>query len=750
MTVLTHLVSLALLHFVWQGTFVAIVLWIALLAMRKRSSNARYLASCGALAVLILAPIVTAIILYQRPTASSASSLTNLAAQTTVAAASASAATWIASLQDWAVPVWCVGVLVFSARLAWGSRQVSRMRRRGETAEEWVCAAVAGIAAQMGLNRRVDVLISALADGPSVIGLARPVILLPAATILGLTPEQLAAVLAHELAHIRRYDYLVNVLQMLAEALLFYHPAVWWISSRIRSERELCCDDEAVRVCGDALGYARALTTLERIRIATPTLALGGAAGPLAYRIKRLMGVSTEENPPSKAPAIVALCLALACLGLSVNRMRAQARPDAPGVRVDLGSSAVVHRAPVEYPAAAQIGNVTGMVSVEVHLDNTGNVSDARVLSGPDELRKPVLQSVLGWHFTPDAAGSTRVVNVQFETPRQAKPQAAAAAPEPIDDSNVGQDIQTTTDFLRKRIDQVKAGIEEFQARKEPHADPEVTKEALLARQAELQALEAKLAVAQRAQAGQNQDEIRARDAEVRAREAELSAMRAKLAQAQISRSLEGATLRSIRVIGLGLSKEDFLARAQLPVREGDRLTGSSMEAAAAAVKKFDEHLAAVWSPSAESDGGAVLTIAAPGASLSSAARAGGGRAGIGSGVGRGIGGGIGSGVGGGIAGPEDFQAATGTRGTAPVPIYNPPPEYTDEARNARWQGSVKLSLVVDETGRPTDVRVTKQVGMGLEQKAMEAVWKWRFKPGTIDGKPAPVAATVEVNFRLP
>jgi TonB family protein len=704
MTALAHTLSLALLHFVWQGALVAILLWIALFIVRNRSPRVRYALSCLALAVLIELPAVTAYLLYRRPPVSGASP-DSAAAQTAANLLTAGHASWLISLQAWAVPVWCLGVFIFSARLTWAGRQVSLMRRRGKSGEEPLCAAVARLAERMGLNRKVGVLISALADGPSVVGILRPVILLPTATILGLTPEQLEAVLAHELAHIRRYDYLVNILQMLAEALLFYHPAVWWISTRIRRERELCCDDEAVRACGDSFCYARALTALERIRVTAPSLALGGTDGPLAYRIKRLMGATIEENPPSKVPAIVALCLALACLGVSVNRMRAQARPDAPGVRVDLGSSAIVHRAPVEYPAAAQIGNVTGMVSVEVHLDSSGNVSDARVLSGPEELRKPVLQSVLGWHFTPDAAGSTRVVNVQFETPQPTKPKAAATDPEPIDDSDVRQDVERTTDFLRAQLDRMKANLERAQA-----------------------------------QAGQSQQEIRAKEAEMRAMQAEIQAKLevAMRAQAQISRSLEGATLRSIRLIGIGLSNEDFLARAQLPVREGDTLTASSMEAAAAAVQKFDEHLTVVWSPSAEPDGAAVLTIAAPGASLPSDARARGGR------------GGIGSGVGGGVASPEDFQAATGIRGTPPVPIYNPPPEYTDEARNARWQGSVLLSIVIDATGKPTAIKVTRSLGMGLDQKAIEAVLKWRFKPGTIDGKPAAVAATIEVNFRLP
>src|SRR5580692_6312419 len=127
----------------------------------------------------------------------------------------------------------------------------------------------------MKAGRAIRVLISTVAESPSVIGWLRPVILLPAATLAGLEPEQLQAVLAHEIAHIRRHDYLVNLAQTVVETLLFYHPAVWWVSARIRHERELCCDDAAVAMCGDAVFYARALTSLERLRAATPRLAMG-------------------------------------------------------------------------------------------------------------------------------------------------------------------------------------------------------------------------------------------------------------------------------------------------------------------------------------------------------------------------------------------------------------------------------------------------------------------------------------------
>src|SRR5207302_2395764 len=118
-----------------------------------------------------------------------------------------------------------------------------------------------------------------------VVGWLRPAVLRPVSTLGGLSPGQLEAVLAHELAHVRRHDSLVSLLQAAVETLLFYHPAVWWASERVRAERELCCDDEAVAACGDALAYARALADLEALRPAPPRLALAATGGRLFDRI---------------------------------------------------------------------------------------------------------------------------------------------------------------------------------------------------------------------------------------------------------------------------------------------------------------------------------------------------------------------------------------------------------------------------------------------------------------------------------
>lgn len=132
--------------------------------------------------------------------------------------------------------------------------------------------------------------------------------------------------LAHELAHIRRRDYLVNLLQALSETLLFYHPAVWWLSARIRHERELCCDDLVVATCGDPVGYARALTKLERMRMVAPAWALRGGGGSLLYRIRRVTGMPREEAP-ANIPAVVSLALAIVCFAITPHWAGGQPQP---------------------------------------------------------------------------------------------------------------------------------------------------------------------------------------------------------------------------------------------------------------------------------------------------------------------------------------------------------------------------------------------------------------------------------------
>src|SRR5262249_37327584 len=140
---------------------------------------------------------------------------------------------WRSRLRVWALQLWSVGVLMFSMRLILGYKHAFTLRRHGNPAGQSIIGVVTRLTKIMVVRRKVRPLISSMVESPSVIGWVRPVILLPPATLMGLTSLQLEAIIAHEIAHITRYDYLVNMVQMLVETLLFYHPAVWWTSKQI-------------------------------------------------------------------------------------------------------------------------------------------------------------------------------------------------------------------------------------------------------------------------------------------------------------------------------------------------------------------------------------------------------------------------------------------------------------------------------------------------------------------------------------
>ena len=166
-------------------------------------------------------------------------------------------------------------------------------------------------------------------------------ILLPVAAFAGLSPSQVEAILAHELAHIRRHDFLVNLLQTFAETVLFYHPAVWWLSARIRTEREHCCDDVALSVCGDAVSYAEALVELESWRTVHSRLAIAATGGTLMTRVRRLLGAPADDRPRSFGAMVVAgvvalvICVAGASRYLARRAARRRRHAQVPGTAGD-------------------------------------------------------------------------------------------------------------------------------------------------------------------------------------------------------------------------------------------------------------------------------------------------------------------------------------------------------------------------------------------------------------------------------
>ncbi len=293
-----------LIQFLWQGTLIAVLFATARGLLRDRmTAHARYLLACGTLVVMVMAPGLT------------------LAVHVSVPLRPAwpvpSPDSWQSVLQ-WLVAAWLTGVVVCFARLVAGWRLTTRLRFTGVRPPhaEWP-RRLQDLARRVGVSRPVRLLVSSLVDVPVVVGWWRPIILMPVGALTGLPPAHVEALLAHELAHIRRLDYLINVLQSVAEAALFYHPAIWWVSDQIRAERELCCDDLAVAASGDVLTYAHALAELESHRPAHKH-ALAATGGSLLDRIRRLLGqappISHVLPGPGAAGTMTLLCL----LGIGV------------------------------------------------------------------------------------------------------------------------------------------------------------------------------------------------------------------------------------------------------------------------------------------------------------------------------------------------------------------------------------------------------------------------------------------------
>ena len=291
----------ALLHFLWQGTALA-ALAAAAMALCRRAS-ARYLLGVGALGLMLLAPLATFFFYSQQH-----SGVAEIARSSPLAAAAwTTAKSEIAGRRStqpssitpsldalpWLVEAWLLGVAFFSLRSAGGFFLLERERRRQSSiVSPRLLEICRTLQCRLGLDRAIAYCECKWLQAPAVIGWFRPVVFLPMTALTGLSEEQLEAVIAHELAHIQRLDPFVNVFQVCVETLLFYHPAIWWLNKKIRAEREHCCDDMAVALCGNAVEYARALTLMEEWRSA-PAFAMAANRGPLTERIVRVLGVKT-------------------------------------------------------------------------------------------------------------------------------------------------------------------------------------------------------------------------------------------------------------------------------------------------------------------------------------------------------------------------------------------------------------------------------------------------------------------------
>ena len=377
-------VAWALLQFVWQGAVIGIITAAALAALRRSAPDVRYVVGTIGLSLMLTMPVVTAMQAWRaadrtdpqaigvtRPSGAEATVETTDARPaaitvTTMTASDASAAAVEAATpsRDWnsllslMLVGWVCGVGILTLRLMSGWMWVRRMKSRGTTPASTVVQEIAArIARNLHVSRSVTYLQSTLVEVPTVVGWLKPVVLVPVSALAALTPQQLEAIIAHELAHIRRHDYLVNLLQTLVETLLFYHPAVWWLSHRIRIERENCCDDLAVSLCGDAVTYARALADLEELR-GRRGFALAASGGSLLLRVRRLLGAPTHagRGPGWLAGSVAILLLAGIAVGAVGNAALTSTQEPAAAVEPVKPAAAArpaIARAAVEPATAA-------------------------------------------------------------------------------------------------------------------------------------------------------------------------------------------------------------------------------------------------------------------------------------------------------------------------------------------------------------------------------------------------------------
>lgn len=321
--------GLTLVHFLWQGLAVAVLVGVLVRVFRLKHGNARYTAYVLAFIAMVVCPVVTftAIDIPISPNTELVTGVESAEVVETFSYAALPAgdilpeaeppppamptladsiplgqriSDWLNVSMPWVLVIWMVGVIVLSVRLLMGFVGVYRWRHHLEPLPERLVQRIVSLSERLRMRGFSRVFISPTVLQAMAVGYLRPMVLLPAAMVAQMQPEMLEAVIAHELAHIRRFDLWVNLIQRVTETLLFYHPAVWWLSNCIRRERELCCDELAVKATGERLTYATTLESVGRARFVAkpPVLAtgLGQDNKPTLGRVRHILGLDNKRK----------------------------------------------------------------------------------------------------------------------------------------------------------------------------------------------------------------------------------------------------------------------------------------------------------------------------------------------------------------------------------------------------------------------------------------------------------------------
>lgn len=313
-TLLLEVITLTLIHFVWQGAVIGLMLGLVLNVIRMRDASTtasfRHLAALVALFAIVLSPILTFLLLSQQTSGHEVMQLSSFSVAYTDHQATDPLLNiprqWLSVL----LLAWVVGVVWGSGRLmlSWISLKVLQYTHRAIT-PEWLRMEVLRLQRQAGVGRNIKIVVSYAVVTPLTAGCIRPVLILPATLLTGMPGDQLKLILLHELAHIRRCDYLVNWLQNTVSVLLFYHPVVHWVGRILSEERELCCDYSALSSKDNPVDYAKALLTLQQ-QYQQPQMALAASGkGVLLNRLQRLLNQEADTLALSSNPGRPFACL---------------------------------------------------------------------------------------------------------------------------------------------------------------------------------------------------------------------------------------------------------------------------------------------------------------------------------------------------------------------------------------------------------------------------------------------------------
>lgn len=391
-----------LLHFLWQGALVGGATAAALAALRQRPAGERYAVACAGLLLCLAWPAAELWLrLGNLDRADAALSLLGGGA-----GAATGEAAWLTLLRGQLAAIvvcWAVCAAALALRMGLGLLWIGRAAEREAPDPVWQ-AKLERLAARCGVTRSLRLRVVAGLASPVTAGWHKPLVLVPASVVSGMPAHLLEALLVHELAHIRRHDYLVNLAQNVVETLLFYHPAVWWISHRIRIEREHLADDFAAGVLGEPRRLALALSELERLQFSSPRLAQAANGGDLMARIRRLLRPDTQARNWKAALAV----LGLAVTGAAAFAHAAPAALPMPD-RMAVADFASCPRP--AYPDEAVRLEREGTVELSFLVGSDGRVKQTRVAqsAGFDALDEAARSALAACSFRPASLGGKPV-----------------------------------------------------------------------------------------------------------------------------------------------------------------------------------------------------------------------------------------------------------------------------------------------------------------------------------------------------